>query len=100
MFLSSSKKIDVMSIKVSLVEDDDLVRESLAILINGASGFTCVGAYATSEEALEKVAAEQPDVVLMDIHLPQMSGVECVRRLKALLPTLQIIMLTMYEDDK
>src|SRR6476660_4926954 len=100
MFLSSSNKTDVMAIKVSLVEDDDLVRESLAVLINGASGFTCVGAYATSEEALERVAADAPDVVLMDIHLPKMSGVECVRRLKAILPGSQIIMLTMYEDDK
>src|ERR1041385_5361376 len=98
MFLASPKTINTMPIKVSLVEDDELVRESLAILINGASGFACVGAYATSEDGLQNIIAEQPDVVLMDIHLPKMSGVECVRRLKAVLPSLQIIMLTMYED--
>jgi len=100
MFLSSSTNGNVNPIKVSLVEDDALVRESLAVLINGASGFTCVGAYPSSEEALQNISAQEPDVVLMDIHLPKMSGVECVRRLKAIFPTVQIIILTMYEDDK
>jgi DNA-binding NarL/FixJ family response regulator len=87
-------------IRVALVEDDDVIRESLAILINGASGYRCVAACPTAEIALEKLPEAKPDVVLMDINLPQMSGVECVCRLKARCPDTQFIMLTMYEDDQ
>ena len=86
-------------IRVALVEDDDPVRASLAVLINGAHGLTCVSACATAEEALERIPLEKPDVVLVDINLPKMSGIECVRGLKVLLLATQIIMLTMYEDD-
>ena len=89
-----------MPISVSVVEDDELVRESLAILIGGADGFACAGAYSTAEEALQKIPTHQPDVVLMDIHLPAMTGIEAVRRLAQVLPALQIIMLTAYEDDQ
>lgn len=89
-----------MPITVSIVEDDRRVRESLAILINGAENVRCVSTHATAEEALTGIAAQQPDVVLMDINLPGMSGVECTRRLKGLMPRLQILMLTMYEDDE
>jgi DNA-binding NarL/FixJ family response regulator len=81
------------------VEDDNLVRESLAILIGGASGYQCVGAHASGEQALEKAESEQPQVVLMDINLPKMSGIECARALRTRLPEVQIIMLTMYEDE-
>jgi len=88
-----------VAIRVALVEDDEPVRASLAVLINGANGFTCVRACASAEEALKRIPQEKPDVVLMDINLPRMSGIECVRRLKAALPATQIIMLTMYEDD-
>jgi len=88
-----------MPIIVAIVEDDDLVRESLAVLVGGAPGFSCVGAYASGEEALRHLPARQPDVVLMDIHLPGISGIECVRKLTALLPKTQTIMLTMYEDE-
>jgi len=88
-----------MPISVSIVEDDDLVRESVAILIGGADGFSCAGAYATAEDALEHIPGKRPDVVLMDIRLPNLSGVECVRRLKQLSPAIQVIMLTMYDDD-
>src|SRR5436190_23738884 len=87
-------------IRVAIVEDDDLVRESLAVLIGGAAGFACVGAYPSGEQALEQIHSQIPDVVLMDIHLPKMSGIECVRGLKEQLPNAQIVMLTMYEDDK
>ena len=68
-----------MPIRVSIIEDDRRVRESLAILINGAGNLRCAGAYATGEEALEKIAADKADVVLVDINLPGMSGVECTR---------------------
>jgi DNA-binding NarL/FixJ family response regulator len=88
-----------MPINVSIVEDDSRIRESMAILINGADNIRCISAHATAEEALSQIVLKKPDVVLMDINLPKMSGIECVRKLKALLPKLQILMLTMYEDD-
>ena len=88
-----------MSIKVSIVEDDRRIRESLAILINEASGFHCNATYGTAETALKMIPSDPPDVVLMDINLPKMSGVELVRKLKAILPRLQIVMHTVYEDS-
>jgi len=87
-------------IAVSIVEDDRRVRESLCILINGADNIRCVSAHATGEEALELIPQKKPDVVLMDINLPGMSGIECVRKLKTQMPKLQVLMLTMYEDDE
>ncbi|MCC7373407.1 MAG: response regulator transcription factor [Verrucomicrobiales bacterium] len=86
-------------IQVALVEDDDVIRESLAVLINGAPGFRCAIACSSGEMALEKLPGVGPGVVLMDIHLPGISGVETVRRLKPVCPSTQFIMLTMYEDD-
>jgi DNA-binding NarL/FixJ family response regulator len=59
----------------------------------------CAGAYRTGEEAIERLPAQAPDVVLMDINLPKMNGIECVRHLKGLIPTAQILMLTVYEDS-
>ncbi len=89
-----------MSIKVAIVEDNREIREGLAALINGSPGLACVAAYHNAEEALDELPREAPDVVLMDIRLPQMSGIDCVARLKERLPALQIMMLTMYEDDE
>jgi DNA-binding NarL/FixJ family response regulator len=88
-----------MPIKVSIVEDNDRVRESLTSLIDGARGFRCVGAHRSAEAALRLVPEEKPNVVLMDIHLPRLSGVDCVRKLKATEPDLLVLMLTAYEDD-
>jgi len=87
-----------MPITVSLVEDNDQLRTTLARVIGRAEGFQCVSHYSTAEEALKKLPADQPDVVLMDINLPGISGVECVRQLKQALPSTQVIMLTAYED--
>ena len=87
-----------MAIKVSIIEDDDWIRENLADQIRLAGGFRCLGCYRTAEEALEHLIKEVPDVVLMDINLPKMSGIECVRQLKALIPSVQILMLTVYEE--
>ncbi|HEX4349599.1 MAG TPA: response regulator transcription factor [Verrucomicrobiae bacterium] len=87
-------------IAVSIIEDDRRVRESLCVLINGADNIRCISSHATGEEALEIVPQKKPDVVLMDINLPGMTGIECARKLKAQMPRLQILMLTMYEDDE
>lgn len=75
------------------------MREGLSQLINRAEDFQCVSQHATAEEAIEKMPGYQPEVVLMDIHLPGMSGVEAVRRLKELLPKTQFIMCTAYKDS-
>ena len=87
-----------MSIAVDIVEDDTSAREILADWVRHASGFKCVGAHGSVEQALEHLPAEKPSVVLMDINLPGMSGIEGVRRLKPMLPDTQFLMLTVYED--
>ncbi len=88
-----------MSIKVAIVEDNDEIREGLAILINGSPGYRCVATYSDAERALVQLPVLQPDVVLMDIQLPGMSGIECVAKLKEDHPDMQVMMLTVYEDD-
>jgi DNA-binding NarL/FixJ family response regulator len=88
-----------VSIAVSIVEDDASARGILTDWIRRAQGFHCVGAHGSGEIALEAVPLEKPTVVLMDINLPGMSGIECVRRLKPLLPDAQFVMLTVYEDS-
>jgi DNA-binding NarL/FixJ family response regulator len=87
-------------IHVSIVEDSDQVRGTLARLINRAEGFRCLSQYANAEDALDGLPRERPAVVLMDINLPGMNGVECVRRLKQVAPEIQAIMLTVYEDTE
>lgn len=87
-----------MQIKVAIIEDDRGTRESLRELLERAPGLACVGAHATGEEAVERVPAENPDVALMDINLPRMSGIECVARLKERQPKMQVLMLTTYEE--
>lgn len=89
-----------MPIKVAIVEDDARFRESLAVLINGADGFRCVGAYPNAETALRELPRAWPDVLLMDINLPKMSGIECVQRLKEANRALQVIMVTVYMDSE
>jgi DNA-binding NarL/FixJ family response regulator len=88
-----------MAINVAVVEDNEKVREGLAAIINGSPGFECMLACESAEAALRKIPGLKPDVVLMDIHLPGMSGIECVESLKKRSPDLQIMMLTVYEDD-
>jgi DNA-binding NarL/FixJ family response regulator len=90
----------VMAISVSIVEDNDQLRATLARVIARAEGFRCLSQYANAEAALEALPQERPDVVLMDINLPGMNGVECVRRLKQLAPKTQAVMLTVYEDTE
>jgi len=88
-----------MQIKVAIVDDDEGIRSSLAALIRRASALRLAGEYADAESALREIPNRPPDVVLMDINLPGMKGVECVRQLKAQLPAVQFLMLTVYEDS-
>jgi DNA-binding NarL/FixJ family response regulator len=88
-----------MSITVSIIEDDVPAREILADWIRRAEGFQCVSEYGNAEDALEVLPREKPVVVLVDINLPGMNGIECIRRLKPVLPQTQFVMLTVYEDD-
>lgn len=89
-----------MAIRVALVEDKGKIREGLATLINGSTGYSCVAACSTAEDGLRMLPEARPDVVLMDINLPGMSGIEAVPRFKEILPDTQIMMLTVYEDDE
>jgi DNA-binding NarL/FixJ family response regulator len=90
----------VVSISVSIVEDDSGVRASLVKLIDGSPGFRCLSQHPSAESALQDLPKTGPDVVLMDINLPGLSGVECVRRLKPILRATQIIMLTVYQNTE
>ena len=88
-----------MPITISLVEDDRNTRENLAALLSGETRLRCLGAHATGEAAVACIPVEKPDVALVDINLPGMSGIECVGRLKEKLPKLQILMLTRFEQS-
>ncbi len=88
-----------MPIAVSIVEDERDFRETLRTLIQGTPGYRCASSHATAEEALRVIPIQQPDVVLMDIRLPKLSGIDCVARLRASVPKTQILMLTVVEDS-
>jgi DNA-binding NarL/FixJ family response regulator len=88
-----------MQIKVAIVEDDEGIRSSLSALIRRAKDFKLAGEYGNGERALQEIPKLLPDVVLMDINLPGMKGYECVRQLKAVHPSVQFLMLTVYEDS-
>lgn len=89
-----------MTKRVAIVEDDRGLREQLAQILGAARDVHFAGACASAEEAIARIHILRPDVVLMDIKLPGMSGIECVRHLKQSLPSLQVIMLTVYEDSE
>ena len=88
-----------MSIKVAIVEDSRTIRESLRRIIDDTPGLRCECAVGSAEEALAEMPRCRPDVILMDIHLPNISGIECTARLKETLPETDVIMLTVYEDN-
>jgi DNA-binding NarL/FixJ family response regulator len=88
-----------MPIRVAIVEDSPEVREGLIWLFRNSPGFECAGAYHTGEEALQKLPKLKPDVVLMDIGLPGISGIDCIARLRKLCPNTQISMLSVFEDE-
>src|SRR5882672_3344614 len=85
-------------ITVSIVDDEKELRHSITTFVNGSPGFHCVSSYNSAEAALKDLPKDKPDVVLMDINLGGMTGIECVERLKTLVPGMQILMLTVYED--
>ena len=85
-------------ITVSIVDDESQLRQSIETFINGSPGFRCVSAYGNADSAIKGVVKDRPDVVLMDINMEGMDGIECVERLKKLVPGIQIVMLTVYED--
>jgi DNA-binding NarL/FixJ family response regulator len=86
------------ALRVGIVEDDDRLRGDFVRLIDGSGDMCCVGAYPSAEVALAELPSQSPDVVLMDIRLPGMSGIETVRRLRALMPAVQVMMLTIFDD--
>src|SRR5579863_4496921 len=85
-------------ISVSIVDDEKDLRQSITTFVNGSPGFKCISAYSSAKEALQHLPTDRPDVVLMDIHMKGMDGIECVERLKLQVPEIQIVMLTVYED--
>lgn len=87
------------SICVVIIEDMREVREGLAALINGTQGFACAGSHRSMEEALQRVKAQSPDVILTDIGLPGMSGIEGIHHLREQLPEVPILALTVYDND-
>jgi DNA-binding NarL/FixJ family response regulator len=89
-----------MATTISIVEDNEQLRGTLARLLNRAEGFRCLSQYGSAEAALEALPNDRPNVVLMDINLPGMNGVECVRRLKQVTPETLVVMLTAYEDTE
>jgi DNA-binding NarL/FixJ family response regulator len=89
-----------MPTTIAIVEDNKNLREDLADLIASRKGFRCTGAFPSAEEALKSLPEKPPDVVVMDINLPKMSGIECTRELKSRLPETEVVMLTMFDDTE
>lgn len=87
-------------VRVSIVEDDDWLRANLEQEVGQTPGFQVLQAYRTAESALAGIPELPPDVVLMDINLPGMNGIECLRRLRAACPEVQVLMLTVYEESE
>ena len=86
--------------KIAIVEDNKVIRESLMEFIHADPECRCVCACSTAEEALRVIPRHEPEIVLMDIQLPNMSGIDCLAQLKQQLPSVQIIMVTVYEDTE
>ncbi len=87
-------------IKVAIVEDDRGVRQSLEWLLKSSKEFSCVAACDSAEDALQKLPVAAPEVILMDINLPNRSGIECTGRIKELLPSAQVVMITVYDESE
>lgn len=88
------------TIRVAIVEDDDVLREAILYFLRRSDGITTVGGYRTAEDALAKLPGTQPDIVLMDLGLPGMSGIECLGQLRILMPEVHVVVLTVLDDDE
>jgi DNA-binding NarL/FixJ family response regulator len=88
-----------MTLKVAIVEDDPRWRKNVELLLRETEGLELVGSYGSGEDAVRDLPGRRPQVVLMDINLPKMSGVECTRQLRGVLPEVQVVMLTVYDDS-
>jgi len=97
--MTTNESLNSKTIRIAMVEDDATVREGLKMLLQGSPGFACVAAYANGEDALANLPEVKPDVVLMDIDLPGINGIECIITLKAMNLPVQFIMLTVMEDS-
>jgi|SRR5665213_530496 len=86
-------------ITVAIVEDNTDIREAMRVLINGSSGFSCTHVYSSADEAVIELPKFQTDIILMDIQMPGISGIECVSQLKPLMPKTHFMMVTVFEDD-
>ncbi len=86
--------------RIAIIEDKKEIRDGLAMLVNGTDGFHCSGGYRSMEQALDQLGADLPDIVLSDIGLPGMSGIDGIRILKERYPQLIILMLSVYDDDE
>jgi DNA-binding NarL/FixJ family response regulator len=89
-----------LKIKVVIVEDDKEMREGLESIVRSHPALDCIATYPSAEDALEQISSDIPDIVLMDIHLPGISGIECIKQLKPVLPLTQFMMCTVYEDNE
>jgi DNA-binding NarL/FixJ family response regulator len=87
-------------ISVAIVEDNAGLRRSLMLVLDETPGFRCIGSFDTAEAALRELPKNPPEVVLMDINLPGMSGIECTRQLRELVPNVRVIMITVYRDNE
>jgi DNA-binding NarL/FixJ family response regulator len=87
-------------IQVTIIEDDKTIREGFTYLINASEKFAVISAFSTAEEALSKLQANAPDVILLDIELPGISGIEAIPKIKTLLPKTHILMLTVYDNEE
>lgn len=87
-------------LKIAIVEDQPKIRDGLRTIIDGTDGYRCVGSFGSMEEALDKLDRDMPEILLMDIGLPGMSGIEGTRRMRELHPEVAVLMLTVYDDDR
>ena len=99
-FAEEKNNMSGADIKVAIVEDTEIIRDSLTMLVKGSAGFNCVGVFGNAEDALVQLPLLCPDVVLMDIGLPGISGIECVRKLKPQCANTQYLMCTVFDDDE
>lgn len=89
-----------MLVQVTIIEDDATIREGYTYLINNSEGIKVISSYGSFEEAEGRLAIERPDVILLDIELPGLSGVDAITRIKKIIPDIGILMLTVYEDEQ